>query len=319
LSEASTPPGGWRARLRGVLRKTREGLGTPVGELLRRQGPAEEVLEDLEEALIAADVGVDTTMTILEGLRSGSRRAGPEEMERSVRRRFLEILHAGGRDASPALSDGEGGSVPAGAERPWTVLLVGVNGTGKTTTAARLAWRARREGEEVVLAAADTFRAAAIEQLEEWGRRAEVPVIRHQPGADPAAVLYDAISSARARGAGLVLADTAGRSHTRSDLMEELAKMGRVAGKEVPGAPHEVLVVLDATTGQNGLQQVRGFAGVLPLTGLVLTKMDGTARGGIALAAVGEMGLPIRWVGLGEGLEDLVPFDPEAYVDGLFL
>lgn len=304
----------WRDRVRGILRRTRETLNTPVGELLRGAATAEEALEELEEALIRADVGLETTTAILEALHRAARK-GTENLEEAVRAEFLRVLTPEG-SANPAP---DAGLMPEeGDSRPRVLFLVGVNGTGKTTTTARLARRIQDLGGRVVLAAADTFRAAAIEQLQEWGKRVEAPVIHHRSGGDPSAVIYDAIESARSRGADVVLADTAGRSHTRADLMGELQKMGRIAGREVPGAPHEVFLVLDGTTGQNGLQQAREFAGVLPLSGLILTKMDGTAKGGIALAAVRELGVPIRWVGLGEGLEDLVPFEASAYVDGLF-
>lgn len=303
--DPSAGANGWRDRLRRALARTRQTLDTPVGELLRGRAGDEEAFEEVEEALIRADVGVETASLVLDRLRTEGRRGPSGDPTCAVREELLRVL--------------EGASTgPAAASGPLrVVLIVGVNGTGKTTTAARLAWRWRREGRNVLLCAADTFRAAAIEQLEEWARRAEVPLVRHEAGGDPTAVLFDAIASARARGADTVVVDTAGRSHTRRDLMEELRKMARVAGREVQGAPHEVLLVLDATTGQNGLQQARGFAEVLPLTGLVLTKMDGTARGGIAVAASRDLHVPVRWVGVGEGLDDLGPFDAEAYVDGL--
>ena len=200
---------------------------------------------------------------------------------------------------------------------PRVVLVVGVNGGGKTTTVAKLAARFKAEGRSVVLAAADTFRAAATEQLAIWGERAGVPIVRHAPGADPGAVVFDAARSAVGRGADFLLIDTAGRLHTKSNLMQELEKIARVAAREIPGAPHDVLLVLDATTGQNGLNQAREFTKAAPVTGLVLTKLDGTARGGVALAIARELGVPIRYIGVGEGMDDLLDFDSSSFVASL--
>jgi fused signal recognition particle receptor len=225
-------------------------------------------------------------------------------------------LKAALRTTLRAALDGGAAGAPA-AGPPRVVFIVGVNGGGKTTTIGKLAARERLAGRRVVVVAADTFRAAAIDQLERWGERAGVEVMRQKEGSDPSAVVFDALQAARARGLELVLVDTAGRLHTKSPLMAELEKMARIAGREVPGAPHEVLLVVDATTGQNGLAQAREFTKAARVTGVVLTKLDGTAKGGIALAIRKELGVPIRYVGVGEGVDDLLDFDADAYVDGL--
>ena len=296
-------------RLLEALRKTNQAVSSRLKGLFAASvGDPEEFLANAEELLIEADLGVATVGEAVEALRQSMRNGRRDEasLKESLRQTLRKALpHAGG------------GAPPASGGAPWVVFLVGVNGTGKTTTLAKLAHRMGSEGRKVIVAAADTFRAAAIEQLETWAERVGTEVIRHKSGADPAAVVFDALAAAKARGADVVLVDTAGRLHTRSNLMEELRKMVRVAAREVPGAPHEVLLVLDATTGQNGLRQAEVFREASGVTGLVVAKMDGTARGGIALAASRELGVPIRWVGVGEGREDLVPFDPEAYVDGL--
>ncbi|MFQ6111407.1 MAG: signal recognition particle-docking protein FtsY, partial [Nitrospinota bacterium] len=210
------------------------------------------------------------------------------------------------------------GSAPPPPSEPWVIMVAGVNGSGKTTTAGKLAHRFRQEGKRVLMAAADTFRAAASEQLEVWAERAGSEMVRHRDGADPSAVVYDAIEAARARGCQVVIADTAGRLHTKRNLMEELKKVKRVTGKLVPGAPHEVLLVLDATTGQNALAQARLFGQEVGVTGIALTKLDGTAKGGIAVAVARETGIPIKFVGVGEGIEDLKEFHPESFVRALF-
>jgi fused signal recognition particle receptor len=275
-------------------------LNTPVGELLqpgRRLDP--EALESLEEALLSADVGLPATRDLLEALEQ----APPDDARPALRRALLQIL--GG---SPA---------PGFTSEPWVVLLVGVNGAGKTTTAGKLAQRWTGEGRRILICAADTFRAAAAEQLQVWAGRAGAEFHRGAEGADPSAVLTDALRAARARGCGGVVVDTAGRLHTRGNLMAELQKMSRVAGREIPGAPHETLLVLDGSVGSNALSQAREFAAAGGVSGLVLTKLDGTARGGAALAIVRELQLPIRWVGVGETAEDLLPFDAGAFVDGL--
>ncbi|HEX2456431.1 MAG TPA: signal recognition particle-docking protein FtsY [Vicinamibacterales bacterium] len=270
----------------------------------RRSRPVDvETIEALEEALISADVGVAATERIVEAVRARKRR--DESLRDLVKHEILTIL--------------KGADVPMGnGHHPHVVLIVGVNGTGKTTTIGKLARLIKDSGRSPVICAADTFRAAAVEQLEIWATRAGVDIIRARAGADPAAVVFDAIAAGKARGRDVVLVDTAGRLHTRVNLMTELDKIRRVAAREVEGAPHEVLLVLDATVGQNGLAQAREFMAVAGVNGIVLTKLDGTAKGGIAVAIAHDLKLPIRYVGTGEGIDDLVPFSPEEYVDALF-
>jgi len=261
-----------------------------------------DTIEAVEDALIAADVGLAATSRIVESARSEQ---GGSIGDR-VRRVMLGILN----DVKPA---------PEIKARPHVILVVGVNGTGKTTTVGKLANLFRTQGHSVMVCAADTFRAAAVEQLAVWTERAGVDLIRAQSGADPAAVTFDAVTAARARGREILIVDTAGRLHTRANLMAELDKIRRVVGREIEGAPHEVLLVLDATVGQNGLVQAREFMAASGANGIVLTKLDGTAKGGVALAIANDLKLPIRYVGVGEGLDDLVPFDAATYVDALFL
>jgi fused signal recognition particle receptor len=297
-------------RLKAGIQKTRRGLVERLDQVFagKKQIDAE-LLEELEFTLITADIGVRTTAEILELVRARADRrelADASEVKNLIREHLLEVLQAADRPPTP---------VP---EPPAVILVVGVNGTGKTTTIGKLAWRFKNEGRSVLLCAADTFRAAAIEQLEIWGQRVGVDVIRQKPGADPSAVLFDALQAARARKADGVIVDTAGRLHTKSNLMAELEKMRRTAQRLVPGAPHEVLLVLDATTGQNGLEQARRFTESSGVTGIVLTKLDGTAKGGVVLAIVRELNLPVRYVGVGEKLDDLLPFDPEKFVASLF-
>jgi fused signal recognition particle receptor len=290
------------------LAKTREGLLGAIRRLLpgsRTITP--ELCEELEAALLAADVGAASVSVLMEAVRELVRQAGEADASavRAVLKKVMMDRLRAGKQAEP---------VTAGTH---VVLLVGVNGVGKTTTAGKLAGQFAKAGKRVVLVAGDTFRAAAGEQLEVWGRRVGADVIRHQAGGDPAAVAYDGVVAALARKADVVLVDTAGRLHTKSNLMEELRKVKRTLGKAMPGAPHDVLLILDATVGQNGLAQARQFHEALGVTGVVLTKLDGTARGGIVLAIAGDLGLPVRYVGVGEGVEDLQAFDPEAFVEAL--
>jgi len=282
-----------------------------AGEALSRTGPVEPAtLDRLEEALIASDAGVELSIRLIEELRNEVRSGQittAEELRPAVREQLLVLLRAA-EDALPSADS---------SAQPRITLLVGVNGTGKTTTVAKLAKRKQEAGSTVILAAADTFRAAAVDQLEIWAERVGAPVVSQQEGADPAAVVFDAISAARSRNIDEVLVDTAGRLHTRTNLMKELEKVKKVAGREVPGAPQEVLLVLDATTGSNGIEQAKRFGAVAGVTGVVLTKLDGTAKGGVILAIADSLKLPVRWVGVGEDVDDLLPFVPEEFVDSL--
>ena len=298
-------------RLKDSVGKTRTELAAKVEQILTGDRPVDpELLKQLESALLSADIGVRTTKEILAALRqqvNEHKLTEAKDLKRELKNQVLKILTA------PALnSDGKVTSSPR------VLFVVGVNGTGKTTTIGKLANRLKKEGASVLLCAADTFRAAAIEQLEVWGRRAAVEVIKQKSGADPSAVIFDALTAAAARGTDAVIVDTAGRLHTKSNLMTELEKMKRTAAKIVPGAPHDVLLVLDATTGQNGLNQAREFWSHAGVTGIVLTKLDGTAKGGIVVAITRELNLPIRFVGTGEKIDDLVPFDAQTYVNSLF-
>jgi fused signal recognition particle receptor len=270
----------------------------------RRSRPVDvETLEALEEALISADVGMSATDRIVEAVKA--RRSRGESLRDLVKAEILSIL--------------KGAETPPGnGHRPHVVMIVGVNGTGKTTTVGKLARLLKDSGQAPLICAADTFRAAAVEQLEIWATRADVDIIRARAGADPAAVVFDALAAGKSRSRDVVLVDTAGRLHTRVNLMSELDKIRRIAAREVEGAPHEVLLVLDATVGQNGLAQAREFMAVAGVNGIVLTKLDGTAKGGIAVAIANDLKLPIRYVGVGEAIEDLIPFSPQDYVDALF-
>jgi fused signal recognition particle receptor len=271
---------------------------------VQRSRPVDvDTVEALEEALISADVGVAATARIVEAVRS--RRTRGESLRELVKTEILSILTAA---TAPA----------ANGHRPRVVMIVGVNGTGKTTTVGKLARLMKDSGDVPLICAADTFRAAAVEQLEIWANRAGVDMIRARAGADPAAVVFDAIAAGKSRQRDVVLVDTAGRLHTRVNLMTELEKIRRVAAREVEGAPHEVLLVLDATVGQNGLAQAREFMSAAGVNGIVLTKLDGTAKGGIAVAIAHDLKLPIRYVGVGEGIDDLIPFSPDDYVTALF-
>ncbi len=297
-------------KLKSGVQKTRAGLVSALEDAVQgRKEIDADLLDHLEYSLISADIGVKTTEEILERIRERVGRhqlndAG--ELKGLIREHLLEILEASERAPARVL------------EPPAVVLVIGVNGSGKTTTIGKLAGRFKNEQRTVVLCAADTFRAAAIEQLEIWGERSASPVVRQKPGSDPSAVLFDALNAARARKADYVIVDTAGRLQTKENLMAELQKMSRTAKKVIPDAPHEVLLVLDATTGQNGLEQARKFTETSGVTGIVLTKLDGTAKGGIVVAIARELNLPIRYVGVGEKMEDLLPFDAEKFIESIF-
>lgn len=297
-------------RFQEAVSSTRQSLVGRVEEVLRGKKEFDEALwTELEEALIAGDVGVGTADALLQEVRTQAKRGQFEDataVKAALKGQLLNLLQA--------TSDGQGKP----QNPPVVVLVVGVNGTGKTTTIGRLAYQWSQQGKKVLLCAGDTFRAAAIEQLEIWGQRAGCEVIKQKPGADPSAVIFDALSAAKARQVDCVIADTAGRLHTKTNLMAELAKIRRTCQRVIPGSPHEVLLVMDATTGQNGLQQAKLFTETAGVTGIVLTKLDGTAKGGVVLAIAREMRLPIRYVGVGEQKEDLLPFDPAQFIDSLF-
>ena len=299
-------------RLSQAMGRTREELGGRLRELLGTGRRVDEtLLAELEELLLAADLGPDTAARVVAGLRGRIRHDAGTPLGELIEEQVLALLRpAGDAPATEAVSAADGA--------PRVTLLVGVNGSGKTTTAAKLAAREQAQGRRALLVAADTFRAAAAEQLEVWARRAGVELVRAATGADPAAVAFDGLGAALARGHQSVVIDTAGRLHNKKNLMEELGKIRRVLERRLPGAPHEVLLVLDGTTGQNALSQARLFSAATGVTGLVLTKLDGTARGGIALAIHQELGLPVRWIGVGEGLADLEPFDARLYARALF-
>jgi len=297
---------GLTERFRQTLARTREVVQEGLDRVLKGEELQPATIEDLEEVLIQADLGVETTESFIEAVRDQARRGRLTGGD--VRETLATHLRA-------AL---KGGAAPLALEaRPAILLVLGVNGSGKTTTCGKLAAQLKAAGHQVTLAAADTFRAAAIEQLERWGERVGVPVVKQGPGADPSAVAFDAVKAAQARQADVLIVDTAGRLHTKTNLMTELEKVKRVVGRQLPGAPHETLLVLDATTGQNGIAQARLFHEALTLTGLVLTKLDGTAKGGIVVRIVRELALPIKLVGTGERAEDLSPFDPDAFVAAL--
>ena len=297
-------------RLKAGVQKTRAGLVDRLEDVISGKKEIDaDLLEELEYSLITADIGVRTASEILESIRQQVDRrlvSDAGEIKRLIRQHLLQVLESSERP------------VPRVTEPPAVVLVVGINGSGKTTSIGKLANRFKTEGHSVLLCAADTFRAAAIEQLEIWGNRTSTDVIRQAPGSDPSAVLFDALQAAKARKVDYVIVDTAGRLHTKANLMAELEKMRRTAVKVIPSAPHEVLLVLDATTGQNGLEQARRFTETTGVTGIVLTKLDGTAKGGIVIAIARELNLPIRYVGVGEKIDDLLPFDPEQFVASLF-
>ncbi len=304
------------ARFRRAVAATRESLSERLDTVFTGLKQIDEnLLDELEEALIAADIGVATTQHILETVRRGIARKQINDLDAlklAIKDELLRILRA-----SEAQGVASENNVPDDVA-PYVMMVVGVNGVGKTTTIGKLAQRIKAEGNDVLICAADTFRAAASDQLAIWAERTGVPLIQQKQGTDPAAVLFDSLKAAKARNSDVLIVDTAGRLHNKSNLMAELEKMKRVAGREVAGAPHETLLVVDAVTGQNGLEQARQFLKVAGVTGIVLTKLDGTAKGGIAVAIAKELNLPIRYAGIGEKVDDLVVFDPELYVNGLF-
>jgi len=306
-------------RLKASVSKTKAALSETVDTILlgeRKIDPS--ILKDLETALLSADLGVKPTREILDAVREKMERnalSDAGQLKREIKSHIVRILNA---PSKPDIAGASGIAASPNGGGTRVIFVVGVNGAGKTTSIGKLANRLRQEGRSVVLCAADTFRAAAIEQLEVWARRNGVEVIKQKSGADPAAVVYDAVAAAKARSADVVIVDTAGRLHTKSNLMAELEKMKRTAAKVIPGAPHDVLLVLDATTGQNGLAQAREFTSTVGITGIILTKLDGTAKGGIVVAISRELGLPIRFVGTGEQINDMVPFDAETYANSLF-
>lgn len=303
---------GFLKRLKEGLARTREGLVRRIDQAIRRYDCIDEdLLEEIESILLQTDVGVETTTKIIDGLRRRTveaRTKNPADIQGLLREEMVRILEQ--HQAPVEAPD---------AHRPHVILVVGVNGTGKTTTIGKMAARYGREGKKVLIAAGDTFRAAAIEQLEVWAHRAEADLVRHQPGADPAAVAFDALQAAQARQADILIIDTAGRLHTKANLMEELKKIKRTLGKQQEGVPHETLIVLDGTTGQNALSQARIFHEALGgLTGIVLTKLDGTAKGGIVLSISDRLSIPVRMIGVGESIDDLQDFSPRGFVDALF-
>jgi fused signal recognition particle receptor len=301
-------------RLKHSISKTRTQITAKVEDLISGEKKIDpDLLTKLENALLAADLGPRTTHQILEAVRQKLERqalSSAADLKTELKNQLLYALRT--------VPSPNGTAAAAQEPRPRVIFVVGVNGTGKTTTIGKLAHRLRQSGKNVVLAAGDTFRAAAIEQLGVWAARTGSEIVKTKSGGDPAAVVYDALSSARARNADVVIVDTAGRLHNKLNLMAELDKMKRTATKIIPGAPHEVLLVMDATTGQNGLSQAREFTATAGVTGIVLTKLDGTAKGGIVVAITRELGLPVQYVGTGESMEDLVPFDAETFVSSLF-
>ena len=302
-------------RLKASVTKTKAALSETVENIFLGEKQIDAAaLKHLETALLSADLGVKTTREILDSVTEKLHRnalSDTYQLKREIKSHVVRILQ------SPNGAQKDLGATN-GDNQPRVIFIVGVNGAGKTTSIGKLANRLRQQNLKVVLCAADTFRAAAIEQLEIWAQRNGIEVIKQKSGSDPAAVVYDAMAAAKARNADVVLVDTAGRLHTKSNLMAELEKMKRTAAKVIPGAPHDVLLVMDATTGQNGLAQAREFTGVVGVTGIVLTKLDGTAKGGIVVAISRELGLPIRFVGTGEQINDMVPFDAETYASSLF-
>ena len=306
--DAPEKSGGFYKRLKSGLSKTRKLLSTDINDLFAGNRKIDdELLEELEELLITSDIGVQTTQDLIESIsKKSSKISGPEELKAMLKEKILELL-------SPELP-----TAREITDKPHVIMVIGVNGVGKTTTIGKLASSAASSGKKVILVAADTFRAAAIEQLDIWSQKAGVDIIKHKENSDPAAVSYDGIEAAVARDADMVLVDTAGRIHTKVNLMEELKKIKRPISKKLPGAPHEVLLILDATTGQNALSQVKQFNDAIDVTGIALTKLDGTAKGGIVVSICSTLEIPLKYIGVGEKIEDLQEFDPIQFVDALF-
>jgi fused signal recognition particle receptor len=303
-------------RFSKAIAKTRDSINNRLDIIFEGRKQIDEAfLDELEEMLISTDIGVSTTMQVLDTIRKGVSRQEIGDLaalKAAMKKELLEILH---HSEERGVSDERSVSEDI---KPYVLMVVGVNGVGKTTTIGKLAQRIKTEGNDVLICAADTFRAAASEQLEIWSARAGVPLIQQKQGTDPAAVLFDALRSAKSRNSDVLIVDTAGRLHNKANLMAELEKMKRIAAREVSQAPHETLLVIDAVTGQNGIEQARQFMKAANVTGIVLTKLDGTAKGGIAVAIAKELNLPIRYVGIGEQVDDLMVFDPESYVNSLF-
>ncbi len=296
-------------RLKQGMTRTREGLTDGLATLVSgKKKIDDEVLEELETRLLSADVGIELTMEIIDALQARLKRNQLDDVDQLLAALREELLNALEPVSQP---------MALYPTSPWVIMMVGVNGVGKTTTIGKLAKQFQHDGKQVILSAGDTFRAAAVEQLQVWGERNDIPVISQGQDADPAAVSFDAVSAAKARSMDVLLADTAGRLHTKSNLLTELEKIKRVMARELEGAPHETWIVIDATTGQNGLVQAQQFHDAVGVTGVVLTKLDGTAKGGITFAIAHKLGIPIRYIGVGEGIDDLRPFDAEAFVDSL--
>jgi fused signal recognition particle receptor len=303
--------GSFFQRLKNGLTKSREGWAQKIGTIFNNRRWDEESLDAMEESLIAADIGVKAAQKLMGALRNQTP-GGGEELDQQMSSRLQAVMIETLRGSAPARR------ITPFSARTWIVIFLGVNGVGKTTTIGKLAAQYRAAGKKVLLVAADTFRAAAIEQLDAWAQRAGVDMVKHRPGSDPSAVVFDGIQAAKNRGIDIVLIDTAGRLHTKVHLIEELKKIRRVIAREQPDAPHETLLVLDATTGQNGLQQARVFKEATDISGIVLTKLDGTAKGGVIISIQEELGVPVQYIGVGEDIEDLQPFDAARFVQALF-
>ncbi len=303
---------GFFDRLKKGLSKTRENLTNKIEKIVIGYADIDDdLLDEIEETLIMADVGVDTTEKLMTSVRKGIKKKeinGPEDLVPFLEKEITAILTKGEENDQTRVAE----------EGPTVMLVIGVNGAGKTTTIGKLASYYKAQGRKVMLAAADTFRAAAIDQLQVWGDRTGVPVIKHEEGSDPAAVAFDAVKAAKARSIDMLIVDTAGRLQTKANLMQELEKINRVIGREIPGAPHETLLVLDATTGQNAVSQAKLFTKASPITGVVLTKLDGTAKGGVVISIKSQLEMPVKWIGVGEQVDDLRPFNAEEFAKALF-